>query len=150
MNIIHYWFIRFCSYMPKRTGTAFRWSNKEQERRSGSGAFRLETNPGHGALLLTDSLVQDGVIWRLFFSDTDHFRDVIVVTVSLLPALQPLPCQLSPWNCRRCVYCLSSHDVITRTITVSRRACVGCVAASCPAGRNLDKTSSWTSTAPLQ
>jgi len=29
--------------MPKRTGTAFRWSKKEQERRS--GAFRLETNP---------------------------------------------------------------------------------------------------------
>jgi len=50
---------------------------------------------GHGALLLTDSLVQDGVTWRLF-SDTDHFRDVIVVIVSLLPALQPLPCQLSP------------------------------------------------------
>ena len=43
MNIIYYWFIKFCSYMPKRTGTAFRWSKKEQERRS--GAFRLETNP---------------------------------------------------------------------------------------------------------
>jgi len=43
MNFIHYWFIKFCSYMPKRTGTAFRQSKKEQERRS--GAFRLETNP---------------------------------------------------------------------------------------------------------
>ena len=44
LNIIHYWFIKFCSYIPKRTGTAFRWSKKELERRS--GAFRLETNPG--------------------------------------------------------------------------------------------------------
>ena len=36
---------KFCSYMPKRTGTAFRWSKKEQERRY--GAFRLETNPAY-------------------------------------------------------------------------------------------------------
>ena len=35
---------KFCSYMPKRTGTAFRWSKKEQERRS--DAFRLETKSG--------------------------------------------------------------------------------------------------------
>jgi len=33
---------KFGSYIPKRTGTAFQWS-KKQERRS--GAFRLETNP---------------------------------------------------------------------------------------------------------
>jgi len=36
--------------MPKRTGTAFRWSKKEQERRS--GAFRLEKNPGRVSLFL--------------------------------------------------------------------------------------------------
>ena len=45
LNIIHYWFIKFCSYMPKRTGTVFRWSKKEQERRSGE--FRLERNPAY-------------------------------------------------------------------------------------------------------
>jgi len=45
--------------MPKRTGTAFRWSKKEQERRS--GAFRLETNP--------DSWIQTEVEHQINFNN---------------------------------------------------------------------------------